>query len=167
MATIDFKAKAIEVSIGYIAAAILGAIGAALLWLFSDIPSVILKLFGILPNTVLTKLSLGLFVVCLLEGVWIYILRKRSQTKLKPCFGILWNKDTDPFCPSCKTLLTNYSNRGSSNDPSWGFKCIKCDTVISLKTDNNQKIDLQMAKSWVAQGVFHIKNYQKPPDYFA
>ncbi len=137
----ELKAIATKQSIASIIGLIAGVIGATILWLFSDIPPAILKLLESLPNTGLKKLSLGLFVVCLLEGVWIY----SQRTKLKPAFGVLWDRKLNPFCPSCKNLLTNYSNYGSEYH-AWGFWCIKCQQRVLLNTDDSVPISLEDAK---------------------
>ncbi len=140
----EFKAIATKKSIASIIGLIAGILISAILWLFSDIPPAILKLLEFLPNTGLKKLLLGLLVVCLSEGVWIY----SRRTKLKPGFGVLWDRKLNPYCPSCKNLLTNYTNwsHTSPQHYAWGFWCVKCQQKVFLNTDDGASISLEDAK---------------------
>lgn len=157
----DLKTKAIESSVTSIVSLIVGAIGASILWLFSDIPSAILSIFSTLSNKVLIKLSIGLFAVCLLEAVWIY----SRRTKLKPCFGILWDKGSNPYCPSCKKSLVNYGTYAdASGFYDRGFQCLACNKMVFLRGNQNMKKDLQAVQSYVRENLFHDKESRKSPD---
>ena len=147
----DIKAKAIELSIASVVGLIVGAIVTTLVWLFSDVPSAIMSLLPTLSSKVLTKLSLGLFVLVLFEAVWIYILRRRPQEKLRPCFGILWDKDANPYCPSCQKLLSNY-HEGQHYVPS--LRCTACQKSFTITDEEAQHYGLHDAKEFIRTNVW-------------
>src|ERR1044072_4139733 len=52
-----------------------------------------------------------------------YIAHLRRESKLKPHFGVLWNKARVPHCPACVSLLSNYGQYWSGYTSTWAFRC--------------------------------------------
>jgi len=81
-----------------------------------------------------------------------FLLHNRSKNKradihlqLLPKFGIYWDKDKQAYCPSCKTLLSDYRPFvHASGKTSYLYHCIKCDKMIPL-TDGEHPITLNDA----------------------
>lgn len=154
----EIKSKIIESSISSIVGLIVGALLTTLLWLFSDIPSAFISLLPVLPNTTLTKLSTGLLLIVLFEAFWIYSLRKRLKAKLKSSFGMLWDRDANPYCPACQKRLTNYRVdyaeslmiRGAP-----GFKCLSCDRIVFIEYEPDTYYDLPKVKQIVKSQFAH------------
>jgi hypothetical protein len=135
MTITELKSKVIDSSIASIAGALVGAIGTTLVWLFSDLPSVLYSVLQNLHASILAKIATGFFLVSVGEGIWIYYLRRRSQAKLKAFFGLLWDRDANPHCPSCRTQLSNYRENYVTTgmmrgEP--GFKCLHCNHIVFI-----------------------------------
>ena len=86
-----------------------------------------------------------LFWLSILSVAWlIYLLNK---IKLKPRFGLYWDKENNPYCPSCKSLLSNYYEDSlySKIDPH--FICIKCGSnkPIHIRDENGNRMHLYQA----------------------
>jgi len=116
---------------GYLVAILCGVISAAI---FEGI-----KYFGLtatIRNFALAwwpiwgGLALGLlyFIVSLLLG-----------GRLQLQWGIYWDKGTNPYCPACKTPLTNTIYNAK-------LSCPKCHTLISLQDDSSRSIPVEEAK---------------------
>lgn len=84
--------------------------------------------------TVVTTLALS----CLLWITSYIILVIKSKDKLMPRFGVLWDKNKEPHCPSCKAYLT----RQPRADIVMNFSCHKCNDFITLITDDGKDITL-------------------------
>jgi len=134
--------------VSWLIPAILGAIATTLLWLFSDFPSIILSLFAQLSTQVLSKLTIGLFLLSVVLLIWIYFLQRNLKTKLKPFFGMLWDKTGNSYCPSCKNLLTNYGTYFS--DTGYGFRCLHCKDIVYLRSEENP-LQLSEAKEILSE----------------
>ena len=81
----------------------------------------------------------GLFsIILILQFAYIYLL-----IKLKPVFGLLWDKSLNPYCPACKTLLSGYGHRDGYG---YSFFCIKCKGLLSIQDDTGEDITLEQAK---------------------
>jgi hypothetical protein len=87
-----------------------------------------------------------LSVVVLLA--YVAFLHHKIRAKLRVGFGILWDKVLHPYCPACKSPLTNYAQYHSGG---WGFRCIKCDARIFLRDENGLELELVKAKALLAE----------------
>jgi hypothetical protein len=84
-----------------------------------------------------------LLLVVLLLGLTVVILfscQFNKNIKLKPKFGVLWDKDKEPHCPACQSPLSQAVFGGNVD-----LNCIKCNQTIWL-TDNNKDINLEEAR---------------------
>jgi hypothetical protein len=84
----------------------------------------------------------GLSVLILMvQFAYIFYLHNKMKTKLIPKFGIFWDKEGNPYCPSlsCKSPLSQYGKYAGG----FGFKCMKCNEFIFLRDDkvNNVSLD--------------------------
>ena len=88
--------------------------------LWSDIPNHFYEQAGVLLGY---KVLLNLCLLFLTATVSLFILyfskhtnqKEYSTQKLEPTndllpyYGMLWDKEANPYCPSCKNLLSNYA----------------------------------------------------------
>jgi hypothetical protein len=123
-----------------------GLFGILLGSIYSEIVPIILPtLTQQLPITVLLKIlsvAIILFFLSVVLTIFVYL---NYKPKYKARFGILWDKDKQAYCPSCKTLLSNYQPFvHSSVKTSYMYNCIKCDRMIPIN-DKGMPITLEDA----------------------
>jgi len=58
-----------------------------------------------------------------------FLLPRLTEDHHKLIGGIYWDKHGNPFCPSCKTPVSNY---GEYNYGDKGYYCAVCKTVFML-----------------------------------
>jgi len=58
-------------------------------------------------------------------------------------FGVLWDENKEPYCPACKTLLSQSVSDFAKNVQ---LECIKCEESLSL-VDNGKEISLEEARA--------------------
>lgn len=81
---------------------------------------------AISKKSLLSLLVLSLFVnLSLLAFVW--LLARKDELRLK--YGIYWDKNKNPHCPSCKKPLSAFGDYGTSGK---GYFCKSCSKVIPL-----------------------------------
>lgn len=108
------------------------------------------RVSGVTPKRVLWA-AIGLLVLGLfLETA--YVAHLRRKLKLKPRFGVLWNRELVPHCPSCSSLLTGYGQYSTAYGFGniWAFKCVKCDELIKMTDDEGSIVELKEAKRVLA-----------------
>lgn len=103
--------------------------------------------------SVLIILLLILIIFLLLSSTYIFYLRKQLKPHLIITFGVYWDNKCNPYCPSCKTLLTNYAFYSSGHRYLPGMKCISCDKVISFSDESDLFHKLDEAKQ-IVQDIF-------------
>jgi DNA-binding MarR family transcriptional regulator len=86
-----------------------------------------------------------------------YVAHLRRKIKLKPHFGVLWNKALVPHCPACSSVLSNYGRYWSGYSSFWAFKCLKCDKRIVMSDEAGNQLELPEAKDLIS-----AKLSQKP-----
>ncbi|MFQ5714169.1 MAG: hypothetical protein ACE5GU_09065 [Candidatus Scalinduaceae bacterium] len=92
------------------------------------------------PSTILLLLVvLLLCLVILIEFSYPF----NKNINLKPKFGVLWDENKEPYCPACKTLLSQSVSEFFKNVQ---LECIKCEESLSL-INNDKEISLEEAKS--------------------
>lgn len=76
-------------------------------------------------------------------------LKKKLSQKLKSILGVYWDKELNIYCPSCKSMLTNYAfyDTGRKHEP--GIKCIKCNQILHFSDEKKRFYDLGEAKQIV------------------
>lgn len=98
------------------------------------------------PKPVLWAL-LGLAgIAILIEAAYIFELRRRLR--LSPKFGVLWDKRSAPYCPSCSKPLGHYGYHQTDDDVygRWGFWCIRCNRNVPMSDDEGNILELTEAK---------------------
>lgn len=100
----------------------------------------------------ITILALMIFflIISLIIGLfYIFHLKRQLKPNLILALGVYWDKKVNPYCPSCKTLLSNYGfyDTGSRRHP--GMKCIKCNIVIHFSDETKIFYELKEAKQFV------------------
>jgi len=98
------------------------------------------------PTALLRLLSMCLLTMMIEMSFVIYLILK-LKTKLKPRFGMLWDREKNPHCPACQSLLADLGNCAIG---SIRFKCLKCNQGIMLVNDKGSIIELDKAKSLLA-----------------
>ncbi len=134
-----------------------------ILGLFALITLLSLIVWGAVPSSAWDKVSevtpkralwalLGLLAIAaILECAYIVELRRRLKLKLKPRFGVYWDRELTPYCPSCSKVLV-YIKDSAAFSHVWGFKCVQCSTFIPLNDDDGRPIEITDAKRLLSGG---------------
>jgi hypothetical protein len=134
----------------YILSAIFGFLGLLLGSIYSEIIPIILPpIIQQAPKTAILKLltvAIILFVLSVALSLALYL---RFRSKLFPRFGVLWDKKSEPHCPSCKNHLSNYgiysepgNYKGLKQGSYSGFHCIQCkENVYPIHEGKNITLD--------------------------
>jgi hypothetical protein len=113
-----------------------------------------------IPFPLLLAITSILLSGLILSTVYIIFLHKerkglKQQIEAKPLFkfGVYWDKETNPLCPSCKSALT-LSRRhlfqwSDGLIPEPIPDCLKCDKGIQLFDDNGKELTFHEAKKRV------------------
>jgi hypothetical protein len=148
--------KITESTIIYLLSGILGLLGLLIGSIYSDIIPIILpSIIQQLPKVMLLKLLTVAIVLFVLSSALSLVLYLRFRSKLFPRFGILWDKKTEPHCPSCKNHLSNYGTylepgnyKGIASGKYLGFYCIQCKENIYPVFDG-ANISLDKAREFI------------------
>ena len=100
----------------------------------------------IVPKATLLLLLLSLILLLLLSVSYIVYLNKKLKNKLRQALGVYWDKEFNPYCPSCKNLLGNYAFYTAGTKMRPGFKCISCSDVVRMSDGENMFLALEEAK---------------------
>jgi len=121
----------------------IGMVGALLLFVGKEVlPPVLPVLLGKMPSrAILALLALS---IILNIALLVIVLLVRKQQRLKVMFGIYWDSDNVPHCPSCKSMLCNYDYYRSDYG-GFGFYCIKCGKFVAIQDESGQNIPLPEA----------------------
>lgn len=102
--------------------------------------------------SILIVLLLVLFVALILSLIYIIYLKKKLKPSLIKSLGVYWDEELNPYCPSCKTLLSNYAYYGNGSKHHPGMKCIACDKLIQFSDESKIFYELGEARS-IVQGI--------------
>ena len=97
---------------------------AMILWLAKTIyPLIIPSILEELPN----KILLILLAVSMTINFALFILFLfNKKEKLKPFLGAYWDKNLNPYCPACKSLVRTF--------PEGRLSCLKCKEITQLSS---------------------------------
>lgn len=110
------------------------------------------------PKRALWALTGLQLIAAILASAYIYNLRKQRKkiqaenVRLQDLidnpprvfrFGVYWDKDLIPYCPSCLKPLTNYGNWQYGG---WGFNCVSCKDTVRMHNDEGRVLELAEAK---------------------
>ena len=112
-----------------------------LVWAVSQIYPV---LFPAIEAAATKKLLLSLLalsaILNLLFLAFIWLLSKNDSFKLK--YGIYWDKNKNPHCPSCQKPVATYNDYGHSGK---GYYCKPCNQVFPLADASGKEVSPQQA----------------------
>ncbi len=69
----------------------------------------------------------------------------KIRKNVKPKFGVKWDKNKEPYCPTCDKPLARHPAK-LENAVITGIDCIKCNKSLILMTDDGKRITLIEAK---------------------
>lgn len=110
-------------------------------WAVSEIAPILLPSIEAVATKKLLLSLLGLSLLlnlALLALIWL-LSKKPPQFRLK--YGIYWDKDKNPHCPSCKTPVAAYNEYQSGK----GYYCKPCKKVFPLADASGNDIDPKIA----------------------
>lgn len=85
------------------------------------------------PKSVVVILPLLLLSSLILAVSYIFYLRNKLKDKLFISFGIYWDNNLNPYCPTCQKLLSNYAlYKDASGHSRPGLFCINCKHVVRI-----------------------------------
>ncbi|BCR05596.1 hypothetical protein DESUT3_26650 [Desulfuromonas versatilis] len=97
-------------------------------------------------------------VLLLAVAVALVFLQRRRANRLFPRFNALWNRNAEPFCPRCRTALSDFQRRTSWKFESSGnrtvrkpvsysaFQCRKCRWKVRLVDEDGFELTLETAR---------------------
>lgn len=101
--------------------------------------------------------ALGLFVIIvILESA--YVLNLKRKYKLKPRFGVLWDRALTPYCPVHKHIAL--SNWGNPSRGPHGYICPEGEHVIPLQDDEGNYLKPLDAKKRLCDPSEPIDAYE-------
>jgi len=98
----------------------------------SEIPSGVLDVLP--PRPILLALLASLLLILILVS-WLFLLLREEKFTLQN--GIYWDKKNNPFCPACKTPLTQIRKKYEKDVDLYCSKC--ANSLFIVDTDNKIK----------------------------
>lgn len=96
------------------------ALSILLVYVAGQLAPVFLPLVDALTNRVLLALLLASLLINVLLALLIYFATRKSPLRLK--YGIYWDTEKNPHCPSCQKPVATYAEHAAG----WGYYCIPC-----------------------------------------
>ena len=119
--------KFIEKLIEHAAEAAVAAVSVLLVWVAHQLSPIVLPLIeSHLSNQVLAGLLLASLAVNVLLALLIYVLSRKPAFKLK--YGIYWDSEKNPHCPSCQKPIAAYGEYSYAK----GYYCKPCEKLFPL-----------------------------------
>lgn len=104
------------------------------------IPKIFQYLIPNVSKEAILKIGTLAILLFFLSTALSIILYCKLKNKLKPNFGVLWDKNKNAFCPACKIHISSYDKK---IPPS--FFCCNCDKSLPLVTKTGKSITLEKA----------------------
>lgn len=105
------------------------------------IPKIFQYLIPNVSKEAILKIGTLAILLFFLSTALSIILYCKLKNKLKPNFGVHWDKDKEPYCPTCKNLLSKYYFNKKT-----ALKCNACKEItIKLFDDNGKELSLDEA----------------------
>ena len=98
---------------------------------------------GALPVTTIATMAMSLYLVLLASYVFLCM---KMRKNFRPRFGLLWDKDKEPYCPIHEKPLTRHKVQINGKIEA-GLHCIKCNKSIPPITDTGARLTLSEAKA--------------------
>ena len=103
----------------------------------------IIEFLGGFSSTALSNLIFGLIILFLILCFVSLFLYSKLRKKFIPKCGVLWDRNKEPYCPSCKTLLAFVDIYSPSI---YEATCSGCDKRLRLIDDEGKYISMREAK---------------------
>jgi hypothetical protein len=98
-----------------------------------------------MSKTLILKMLLVAIIICVLLIALSFAIYFHFKTKLIPKFGVVWDKNKEPYCPTCEKPLAKHLAKFEDNIIA-GIDCVKCKKSFTLLTDEGGRITLIEAK---------------------
>lgn len=132
-----------ESFLSHIAESILLLVIGIFIWVENKITKLILPAIGtIIPIKLLISLFMYSFFINLIFLLYIWILVKKGKNKLKLKYNILWDKEKNPYCPSCQKPGIAYDQWTGVD---YSYYCSSCNKYFYLKDPSG--INIKPAKA--------------------
>lgn len=139
--TMSFIDKIKESIISRAAESVAASITILLAWVAYQVtPAILPAIETALSKKVILALLLLSLVLNIIFFLFVRATSKKELFKLK--YGIYWDKDKNPHCPSCKTPVAAY---GSYQTGGTGYYCKPCKKVFALADASGNDIDPRTA----------------------
>jgi hypothetical protein len=136
----------IESTTKWLIPAIFGFLGLLIGSIYSDIIPVLLPaIIQQVPTPVLLKLltvAIILFFLMFLVSLTLYL---QSRKRLKPKFGVLWDKNKEAYCTIHEKLLTRHKVELNGRIET-ALDCAACNKTIPIINDEGKRLTLSEAK---------------------
>ena len=116
-------------------------LSAFLLFLAYRVFPVLWGLLVQIPQTITLIICIILSIFLIICLTYCFILLRKN--KLKPRFGLYWDKNKNPYCPICKKLISTSYYDNKPLDPY--FICLKCDIIIRLRDERGNQMHFYQA----------------------
>lgn len=119
-----------------VAECVAASLTALLLWAAYQVSPAIIPT---IETVISKKVLLALLVVSVtLNIIFLVVWSTAKKDSLRLKYGIYWDMQKNPHCPSCKTPLAAY---GTYQFGGVGYRCIPCKKVFALTDANGKKIE--------------------------
>jgi hypothetical protein len=115
------------------------------------------RILPVLPKPLLAVL-LGLSLSLNL-ALFFYVLYLSDRRKLKPRFGVLWDRELTAYCPAHKEVALGAQYHNGTEGLS-GLVCANGLHVVPLTDDRGKPLKLEEAKGSLRSGAKAIDDYQ-------
>ena len=107
-----------------------------LVWAAYQIAPVVLPAIeAVTSKKTLLALLVTSLVLNLVFALVVFSVAKRKEFRVK--YGIYWDREKNPHCPSCKIPIAGYDSYGSGK----GYYCKPCNKVFRLTDVSGKDID--------------------------
>jgi len=100
------------------------------------------KVYGLLPVLTIAITAIILYLILLTSYI---ILSLKIRKNLRPKFGILWDKDKEPYCPIHEKPLSRHKVKMSGKITT-GLDCRKCNKSFHI-IDDGRTLPLEEARN--------------------
>lgn len=112
-----------------------------LLWVaYQVIPALIPTIETVISKKILLALLAVSIILNIIFLLMVWSTAKKGSFRLK--YGIYWDMQKNPHCPSCKVPLAAYA---AYQFGGVGYRCIPCKKVFALTDANGKKIEPDQA----------------------
>jgi len=106
------------------------------------VPTNLQPLNAKIPMLTIATTAILLYLMLLASYI---LLCFKIRKNLKPKFGVLWDKNNEPYCPIHEKSLTRHTVQLNGKIEA-GLDCTKCNKSVPLITDEGKRITLTEAK---------------------